>query len=143
MRGISVSRWLAGGVVAAAVIFVLEGISSAFYMEDLEAALAPLGLSIELTGCLWVLAVLGCLLLGLVLVFFYAAARPRFGPGPMTAVRVAVALWAGGYVLSIIGAGLMGMFPPGLLVWWAAVGLAEMILAALAGGWMYREGGPG
>jgi hypothetical protein len=76
-------------------------------------------------------------------VFFYAAARPRFGPGPMTAVRVAVALWAGGYVLSIIGAGLMGMFPPGLLVWWAAVGLAEMILAALAGGWMYREGGPG
>jgi hypothetical protein len=142
MGGINVSRWLAGGVAAAAVIFVLEGISSVFYMEDLEAALAPLGLSMDLTTGLWVLAVVGCLLLGLALVFFYAAARPRFGPGPMTAVIVAVALWAGGYLLSIIGAGLMGMLPSGLLVWWAAVAVVEMVLAALAGGWVYREAEP-
>jgi hypothetical protein len=68
-----------------------------------------------------------------------AAARPRFGPGPMTAVMVAVALWAGGYLLTLIGYGMMGMFPTGLLVWWGAVALVEMIMGALAGGWVYRE----
>jgi hypothetical protein len=139
MGGINVGRWLAGGVVAGAVMFVLEGIASVFYMEDIETALAALGLSMEMTGGVWVLAVLVSLLLGLVLVFLYAAARPRFGPGPMTAVMVAVALWAGGYLLTLIGYGMMGMFPTGLLVWWGAVALVEMIMGALAGGWVYRE----
>lgn len=139
MAGINVGRWLAGGVVAGAVTFVLEGIASVFYMEDMETALAALGLSMEMTGGVWVLAVLVSLLLGLVLVFLYAAARPRFGPGPMTAVMVAVALWAGGYLLTLIGYGMMGMFPTGPLVWWGAVALVEMIMGALAGGWVYRE----
>lgn len=139
MGGINVSRWLAGGVVAAVVMFVLEGVASVFYMEDMEAALAALGLSMEMTAGIWVMAVLVSLISGLVLVFFYAAARPRFGPGPGTAVIVAVALFLGGYLLSIMGYGMIGMYPTGMLVWWGAVGLAEMILAALAGGWVYRE----
>ena len=69
----------------------------------MQAALAGLGLSMEMTGAIWVLAILVSFVGGLVLVFFYAAARPRFGPGPKTAV------------------------------------LVEMVLAALAGGWVYRE----
>lgn len=54
-------------------------------------------------------------------------------------MKVAVALWLGGYLLSIIGLGMMGIYPTGMLVMWAAVGLVEMILAALLGGWIYRE----
>ena len=82
------------------------------------------------------------IVVGLTLVFFYAAARPRFGPGPRTAIIVAVALWIGGYVLSLLGYQLMGLFPPRLLVLWGGIGLVEMILAGLVGGRLYREPEP-
>jgi hypothetical protein len=50
----------------------------------------------------------------LVLTFLYAAMRPRFGAGPKTAVIAAVAFWSGGYVLSLIGYGMVGLYPAGL-----------------------------
>ncbi|MGW8266612.1 MAG: hypothetical protein ACWGSQ_09610 [Longimicrobiales bacterium] len=139
MGGINVGRWLAGGVAAGIVTFVIEGIASVFYVEEMQAALGALGLSMEMTGVVWVLTVLVSLLGGLVLVFFYAASRPRFGPGPKTAVLVAVFLWCGGYLLSLIGYYLSGIYPGGMLVKWGVVGLVEMIIAALVGGWVYRE----
>lgn len=139
MGGINVGRWLAGGVAAGIVTFVIEGIASVFYVEEMQAALGALGLSMEMTGVVWVLTVLVSLLGGLVLVFFYAAARPRFGPGPKTAVLVAVFLWCGGYLLSLIGYYLSGIYPGGMLLKWGFVGLVEMIIAALVGGWVYRE----
>jgi hypothetical protein len=140
MGGINVGRWLAGGLVAAAVIFVLEGVASTLYMTDMQTALEAHGLAMEMTPSVWVLAVLLSLLLGLVLVFFYAAARPRFGAGPRTAVIVAVALWLGSTVLSLAGYYMLGLYPPGMLVMWGLVGLVELIVAALVGGWIYREG---
>jgi hypothetical protein len=134
-----VGRWLAGGVVAGIVTFVMEGIASVFYMEEMQTALAARGLSMEVTGAVWVLAILVSLVGGLVLVFFYTATRPRLGPGPKTAVLVAVFLWCGGYLLSLIGYYISGIYPAGMLVKWGVVGLVEMVLAALAGGWVYRE----
>jgi hypothetical protein len=79
------------------------------------------------------------LIVGFALVFFYAAARPRFGPGPKTAVIVAVALWVGGYLLNLLGYRMIGLFPAGMLVLWGAIGLVEMILAGILGAWIYRE----
>ena len=71
--------------------------------------------------------------------FFYTACRPRLGPGPKTAVTVASILWLGGYLLSLIGMQMMGLFPNGLIALWGAVGLVEMNLAALLGGYIYKE----
>jgi hypothetical protein len=34
---------------------------------------------------------------------------------------------------------MMGLFPDDLLVTWLLVGTVEMVLAALAGAWIYRE----
>ena len=63
----------------------------------------------------------------------------RVGAGPKTAVIAAVALWFGGYLLSLIGDGMVGLYPAGLLTMWGAVGLAEMIISALIGGAIYQE----
>jgi hypothetical protein len=79
------------------------------------------------------------LLVGSVLVWLYAAARPRFGPGPKTAAMVAVAFWLGGTVTSLVGYRMVGLYPDSLLLQWGAIGLVEVILAAMAGGWLYRE----
>lgn len=139
MGGIDVGRWLGGGIAAGALIWVLEGAASVLYMGDMEAALAAHDLGMEMSAGIWAVTVTVSLLVGLTLVFFYAAARPRFGPGPRTAVLVAVVLWAGSYVVSLLGYAMMGLFPGGLLVTWGFVGLVEMVLASLLGGWIYRE----
>ncbi|MFC1660580.1 hypothetical protein ACFL3S_03805 [Gemmatimonadota bacterium] len=139
MGGINVGRWLAGGVAAAVVIFAVEGISSVFYIDQMTGSLAALGLEMDMTGLARGLAVLVSLISGLVLVFFYAAARPRFGPGPRTAILVAVVLWFGSHLLFLIGYQMVGIYPTSLLVMWGAVGIVEMIVAALVGGWIYKE----
>ncbi len=140
MGGINVNRWLLGGVAAGAVMWVLEGLASVFYMADMEAAMTAHGLAMNMTVTTWVLTSLVSLISGLVLVFLYAAARPRFGPGPKTAAKMAVVFWLGGYLLSLAGYHMMGLFPDRMLVLWALIGLVEMVVAAIVGGWVYREG---
>ncbi len=139
MGGINVGRWLAGGLVAGLIVWLLEGAASVVYMDQMKAAMDAHGLAMEMTAMTWVLTVAVSLLVGLVAVFFYAAARPRFGPGPRTAVLVAVVLFCGGYLLSIIGYHMLGLFPLRMLVLWGLIGLVELILATLAGAWIYRE----
>lgn len=143
MKGINVGRWLAGGITAGIVIWILEGAASMFYLADMEAAMAAHNLSMEYGVSAIVISIVVSLLVGLTMIFFYAGIRPRFGPGPRTALIVAVAYWVGGYFVSLLGYQLMGLFPTGMLVTWGVLGLVEMILAALAGAWMYREYAPG
>ncbi|HUP19961.1 MAG TPA: hypothetical protein VM778_08415 [Gemmatimonadota bacterium] len=109
-------------------------------MEDMQAALEAHNIVMEMSARVWVISILVCLIAGLTLIFFYAAARPRFGPGPKTALIVAFWLWLGGYLLSLLGYHMMGLYPDGMLVLWGLVGLVEMSIAAMAGGWIYREG---
>lgn len=142
MGGMNAGRWIAGGVAAGLLVWILEGAAGMLYMGDMEAALEAHGLSMEMTGGTIALTVLVSLIVGLTLIFFYAAVRPRFGPGPRTAVIVAVALWLGSYVVSLLGYKMMGLFPGSLLLMWGTVGLIELILAALLGAWIYREAGP-
>jgi hypothetical protein len=139
MGGINVTRWLAGGVVAGVVMWVIEGAASLLYVEEMQKAMESLGVSMEMTAGTWVMTVLMSLLTGLVLVFFYAAARPRFGPGPKTAIIVAVALFIGGMLVSLMGYGMMGFYPTRLLLIWGGIGFVEMILVSLAGACVYRE----
>jgi hypothetical protein len=139
MGGINIGRWLAGGFAAAVVSFLLEGIWVQFYGADLEAAMANLGLTMDMSGANWYLAILVSLISGLAIVFFYAAARTRFGPGPLTAVKVAVALFLGGYLVTLFGYHMAGFYPSNLLMMWGWQGLVSMIAAALVGGWIYRE----
>lgn len=139
MGGINVGRWLAGGVVAGVIMWVVEGAASILYMGDMEAALEAHGLAMEITAGMMAMTVVVSLLAGLVLVFLYAAARPRFGPGPKTAVIVAIAMWIGGYLLSLLGYQMIGLYPSSMLVMWGSIGLIEMIVATLVGGWIYRE----
>jgi hypothetical protein len=47
--------------------------------------------------------------------------------------------WCGGYLPSLIGYYISGIYPGGILVMWGSMGLVEMIIAAVAGGWVYRE----
>jgi hypothetical protein len=80
------------------------------------------------------------LISGLMAAFLYVVARPRFGPGPKTAVIMGVALFVGGFLLTLLGYRMMGLFPGSMLVLWGVISLVECVLATLIAGAIYREG---
>lgn len=128
-----------GGAVAGIIIWVLESAISQWYLNPMMNALIAHQLTIQPSARLWVWSILISVLVGLTMVFFYGAVRPRFGPGPTTATLVALAFWLGGYVPALVGYEMIGLYPRRLLYVWGLVGLAEMIVANVVGAWIYRE----
>ncbi|HSD67576.1 MAG TPA: hypothetical protein VLF95_12780, partial [Vicinamibacteria bacterium] len=90
MGGIDAKRWLLGGVAAGVFIWVVEGLASMLYMADMTAALEAHGLSMGMSAGAVVMSVVMSLIAGLTIVFLYAMARARLGPGPRTAVVAGV-----------------------------------------------------
>jgi hypothetical protein len=77
--------------------------------------------------------------LGLVLVWVYAAIRPRFGAGPRTAAIAGVVVWFLDYFSGAIGFGALGLFSRKLILVALAWGFVEMVVAALVGARLYSE----
>jgi hypothetical protein len=125
---------LAGGVTVLVIDMLVNG---ALVGVEWKAAYEKLGHPPTASGLI-VLAI-WALLVGISIAWLYAAARPRFGPGPGTAVKTGFAFWIFGYGLPTIGLVSLHVFPIHLPLISAAGGIAESILASLVAGWMYRE----
>ncbi len=139
MGKIDVGRVVLGGLLAGLIINASEMILGMAVMADSwELAMQELDLPEPGGSTIAVYVVVG-FLLGIITVWLYAAMRPRFGPGPKTAVLAGLVVWLLGYAWRLLDIGLTGLFDPGLLVLPATWGLVEMVVAALAGGWIYRE----
>ncbi len=80
-------------------------------------------------------------LMGIALVWFYAAVRPRFGPGPKTAVFAGLAVWFIVWFLGFGGTLLAGMIPTNAVVITLIWGVFQVPIATVAGAWLYQEGG--
>jgi hypothetical protein len=80
-----------------------------------------------------------CFLLGVLMVWLYAAVRPRLGPGPKTAVVVAVLTWFMTLVWSGGAQVAMGIMPLSLTLFGLVWGLVEFLIASLVGAKLYRE----
>jgi hypothetical protein len=141
MGSINWQRCVTAGLAAGAVILVVEGVASTLYEEGMLAALAGHELTLPTGARAYAVQAIGCLLTGLALAFFYAAARPRLGPGPKTATIVALVLWLGGVLPMLSGYELIELFPSRMIALWSVIALVELTLGALAGGWVYRESG--
>ena len=78
--------------------------------------------------------------LGIWTIWLYAAIRPRFGPGPKTAVLTGFALWIVGVLVDAMKFS-MGFIPLpiGALLAPVAAGLPIIVLATVAGAWLYQE----
>ena len=127
-------------MVAGLVINVLEAALHEGVLKDTwSAAMQALGKSSEFSGGQDAMFVVMGLLIGIALVWLYAAIRPRYGAGPKTAMCAGAATWLLAYALPSIGQIAMDLWPLGALLAAIAWGLVEMILAGLAGGWLYKE----
>jgi len=135
----NMKRVVIGGLLAGVIINISETIMNVPVLgAQMEAALKQLNLPTVGGGAIGVFVV-GAFVLGLMLVWLYAAIRPRFGPGPKTAIIAGIVLWLLAYVWPSLGMGLMGYMPAKLLTITVLWGLAEVIVAALAGGAVYKE----
>ncbi len=129
-----------GGILAGIIIdvgeFLLHGVLlGAEWREVMEALGRPLQ---ETVGNIFFYVLLG-FGYGMLAVWLYAAIRPRYGAGPRTALYAGVGVWLLGYLLPTLVWVPTGLFPGRLLRIALLGGLAEILVATLAGAWLYKE----
>lgn len=137
---INVSKMLLGGVAAGLVLAAAAYVSDQFIMAKDWQTVAQLR-NIDLfdmgSQSALILSVVVNLLSGFLIVFVYAAIRPRFGPGPGTAVIAAFIVFLASALVMATMAGIF--FSRDLYIRSEAITLVAMLAAGLAGGWVYGE----
>jgi hypothetical protein len=135
MKSINWGRVILGGIVAGVVVNISEWILNDMVLKrHNEEAMKALGKTGSGSIPVWLL---WGFVLGITAVWLYAAIRPRFGPGPGTALKAGLAVWILAYLLSGIAMTNLGIFP------FNAVGfvwcLVTALVATVAGAWLYKE----
>ncbi len=139
MGRINMGRVLVGGLAAGLVINVGEFVlNTKVVAADMEAYMAKLGLAMP-GGSSIAWFVLFGFGLGLVATWLYAAMRPRFGPGPKTALCAGLVVWVLAALYPSLFFLVLGMMPAGSIVIGIVWELVEIPLATLVGGWVYTE----
>jgi hypothetical protein len=139
---INTQKVLIGGFAAGVVMNVIDYVTNMFIlgarMKAETEAFKP-GLADQMNkGSTIVTYIIMDFILGFALIWTYAAIRPRFGPGPKTAIYAALLFWvlAGVFYSGYLH---MGMTSAGL--WWslAIIGLVNFVLSAWLGAKLYSE----
>jgi hypothetical protein len=139
MGRMNMAKVIAGGLLAGLIINLSEFVLNTYVVAaEMERALKAMQRPMPGGQAIAVFTALG-FLLGIATIWLYAAIRPRYGAGPRTASMAALAVWFFAYLYPSVFMIAMDMFPTGMtalaLVW----GLVEILVASLAGGWVYSE----
>jgi len=138
MGKINLKGVIIGGLVAGLILNVVDYIFwGVLFAKDFQAALESIGR--PPADSLIPLFVVLDFVYGITLVYLYAAIRPRFGPGPRTAVYAGLIMWVIAGLLHAIGEGPLGFFPMRLYLLGTVVGLVLIPVAAVAGARFYVE----
>lgn len=139
MGNINWGRVILAGLVAGAVFDLLGFLVDAVLLapqwaQGMKALNHP-----DMAPHQWVSVCLLGLATGVVLIFIYAAIRPRLGAGIKTAICAGLAVWAIRSLanLSFLWAG--GLFSHRLATYTTLGGIVETVIAAVAGAALYKE----
>jgi pimeloyl-ACP methyl ester carboxylesterase len=139
MGQINLGRVVIGGLLAGLIINIGEFILNGLLLEEqMNAAMAALNKP-PINPNMIMFFVLFGFGLGCMLVWTYAAIRPRFGAGVKTAVCASSLVWALSYLYPNLFMVITGIFPTNLMVMATVWGLVEANLAGVAGAWAYTE----
>jgi hypothetical protein len=138
MGKINWGRVLLGGLVAGVVIDVVEYVLNNHVLAEQNDALLK-ALNVQMRPNAIPMFMLNGLLLGIAAIWAYAAARPRYGAGPKTAVITGLGVWFIGYALPNFGLWAAGVLPTRLTCIGTLVGLVEVVVASVAGAALYKE----
>jgi hypothetical protein len=140
MGKINWGRVVLGGLLAGVVLNVIDWLVYGVWLKaDLAAAMQALGKqpsAIDAGLPLWVAL---DFVYGIGLLWVYAAIRPRFGAGPMTAVIAGVAVWFFVHLLRAIGDAPLGYMPMRVTTLGTIAGLIALSAAGAVGAYVYKE----
>lgn len=129
-----------GGIVAGVVINIIEGVLNAGIMANQWAATMislnrrpTMSVKQIVAFNLWGFAA------GILTVWVYAAIRPRFGAGPKTAMCAGLVIWATAFALGNAAPVFLHIFRVDYALIATSVEFVELLLAALAGCYLYKE----
>jgi hypothetical protein len=131
-----------GGIVAGVVINVIDFVTNTYILgarvRAESDAFKPGMADQMMQGTAIAGYIVMDFVLGLALVWTYAAIRPRFGPGIRTASYTALLFWLLALIFTA-GYKQMGIMSSGL--WWtfSFIGLVNFLIAAWVGARLYSE----
>jgi hypothetical protein len=141
MSQINTAKVITGGLVAGIVFNLIDFVINGFMMRaDYAANASRLGLdpaSMETPAAMasWVII---DFILGFVVVFLYAAIRPRFGAGAKTAIFAGLILWVA-ITSMVFGFAQIGLLTTALVVKMLIPTLVNVSAGSVAGAWVYKE----
>ena len=139
---INTSKVVVGGLVAGIVSNVLGYLAFGMLlgprMQAEAVAVAPALEGRAMSGAAIAKEVISGFVIGFLLVWLYAATRPRFGPGAKTALLAALVVWICGFVFHLDWV-LVGMMSPATNAAASAAAAVQVVAAALAGARIYTE----
>jgi hypothetical protein len=140
MSGINAGRVLGGGLLAGLVFNILDFAANRMLRSDWEAAMTRLNLptsALEAPSVMvtWIAV---DFLFGILVVWTYAAIRPRFGPGPKTAAMAGLVPFIA-TSLVLYGLSAMGLFTNAFYWKATAFSLVVVVAGSIAGAWAYKE----
>jgi len=139
MNKINLARVLLGGLLAGFIInvgeFVLNGI---LLRPHIQADMKRMNLTPPGNGFA-ALAIGLTFIFGILAVLLYALIRSRLGPGPKTALVMALILWFCVYAYSGTINMMVISVPPKLILMILGWGMIEYLVGVLAGAALYKE----
>lgn len=140
MGKINWCRVILGGLVAGAVINVPEMIlHGAVFENEWKALVASWGRTLDTSVTSSILILVLNAVEGIVAVWLYAAIRPRYGPGPRTALLAGLTVWLVGWLMPTLTAIPLNLFPLWVFLLVPGAGLFEIAVGTLLGAWLYQE----
>jgi len=140
MGKINTARVLLGGLLAGLIInifeYVLNGVVFASRWADFEKMIGR-----QMRPGAIPFFIVSAFVAGIGVVWLYAAARPRLGPGAKTAALTGAAYWFFAHAIPDANSIAAGVVPGRLMATIALIMLVGVILASVCGAWLYKEPG--
>lgn len=139
MSGINVRRVILGGLIAGLVANGFDFVITTYLMAtEFAAMMTRLNVETQPSQS-WIVAFVALdFLWGGLLVFTYAAIRPRFGAGPKAAIISGAMLWLV-LAISLVFLLVTGLHTPQSYAKSASLYLVSAIVSSLVGAAVYRE----
>jgi hypothetical protein len=139
---INYGRVLIGGLAAGFVMNVVDSVVNGFLLASRWNAESTLLNKRLLTAGTTSMAgwITVDFLMGIFIVWLYAAVRPRYGPGAGTAIKAGLAAWFITHVF-MMSYVFMDLFTPNLIMLVSLGGLVATLAGAYVGGMLYKEEG--
>ena len=127
---------IAGGLIAGFLDWFLNGFLMGQHWENAMKSLnRPNAFSIAFLVCLYLVFSIG----GVLIVWMYAAMRPRFGAGVRTAVYAGLVAWGFAFLLPNMMNAVTGLYSPRLMLYATFAGIVELLVGAFIGCALYKE----